>query len=185
MKWIKKVLFIIIVAILFPVGYAAAFQHEPTGFRDLQFGMNLVDVLKTHHIQPDGIDRLSNSKRYLISMPADAMHFRDIPIRSNTITGVFWKNQLHTIQILFPALTKEERDALYEDLLGILATRFGNYGDVRDDKSYDDKSVLWFGEKTNVDIRKVTEKDTYFVEISFQDQLLHKQAAEDASNQDF
>lgn len=113
------------------------------------------------------------------------MHFRDIPIRSNTVTGIFWKNQLHTIQIIFPAATREERDALYEDLLGILATRFGNYGDVRDEKGDDEKSVLWFGEKTNVEIRKVTGKDTYSVEISFQDQLIHKQAAEDASAQDF
>lgn len=184
MKWIRKILFIMILA-LFPLGYASAFQHEPAGFRDLQFGMNLVDVLKTHRVQPDGIDRLSNSKRYLISMPGEAMHFRDIPIRSNTVTGIFWKNQLHTIQIIFPAATREERDALYEDLLGILATRFGNYGDVRDEKSGDEKSVLWFGEKTNVEIRKVTGKDTYSVEISFQDQLIHKQAAEDASAQDF
>lgn len=184
MKWIRKILFIIILA-LFPLGYVSAFQHEPTGFRDLQFGMNLIDVLKTHRVQADGIDRLSNSKRYLVSMPGDAMHFRDIPIRSNTVMGIFWKNQLHTIQLLFPAATKEERDALYEDLLGILATRFGNYGDVRDEKSCDEKSVLWFGEKTNVDIRKITEPDKYFVEISFQDQLLHKQAVEDASAQDF
>lgn len=190
MKWIGKIL---LMGILFisPAFPSLAFNHEPTGFRDLQFGEKLTDVLASHHVQADGMDRLSNSRKYLISMPAKDMHFRDILIGTNVILGTFWKDQLHTLQIVFPVSTKEDRNSLYNDLLDVLAVRFGSYGDVRNDKSADEQSVFWFGQKTNVEIKKVTQPakgaapEQYAVEIMFRDQLLHKQAEDDAASQDF
>lgn len=189
MNWIGKILLIGILAAAPASGWA--FNHEPLGFRDLEFGESLTDILKTHHVQADGIDRLSNSKKYLIVMPAKDMHFRDISIGTNAVLGTFWKGQLHTLQIVFPAATKEERDTLYDELLGVLAVRFGSYGDVRNDKGADEESVFWFGTKTNAEIKKVNEPgkgtapESYGVEIMFRDQLLHKQAEDDAASQDF
>lgn len=136
MKYLLKLLIVILLCVP-SMGYA--FQNEPDGFRDLQWGESLEEVEQNRKVKYLAYDENSNSVMYAVMLNSnETKTISGVPIWMNTFMATFWNNKLWDIQMFC------EGETSFSSLRRNMVELYG----VPDINKWD--SCLWVGDTTMI-----------------------------------